>query len=31
MLPNCSCGACCEQCGHTPDCVRFDNINEENE
>lgn len=23
-LPNCSCGACCEPCGHEPGCVRYE-------
>jgi len=23
-LTNCDCGACCEQCGHYPDCIRFE-------
>lgn len=22
MLPNCDCGACCEQCGHESNCIR---------
>jgi hypothetical protein len=22
MLPNCDCGACCEQCGHEAGCIR---------
>lgn len=22
-LPDCDCGACCEQCGHYPDCIRY--------
>jgi hypothetical protein len=24
MLPSCDCGACCEQCGHYPGCIRFE-------
>lgn len=24
MLPNCDCGACCEQCGHYDDCIRIE-------
>jgi hypothetical protein len=24
MLPNCDCGACCEQCGHYPGCIRYE-------
>lgn len=27
MLPNCDCGACCEECGHYRGCIRFE-INE---
>lgn len=23
-MTNCSCGACCEACGHTADCIRFE-------
>lgn len=23
MLKNCSCGACCEECGHELGCIRF--------
>jgi hypothetical protein len=22
LVPDCDCGACCEQCGHEPDCIR---------
>ena len=24
MRRGCDCGACCEQCGHAEDCIRWD-------
>lgn len=23
-MRDCDCGTCCEQCGHTEDCIRFE-------